>query len=133
MRDHKPPRVLVADDARDTADVYGFLLGSVGYRVQRAYDGLTALTLAKVVMPDVAILNYSMPHLNGLEVLRELRACGVRTKVLITSGTMNFERLYASAVAEGAEACIRQPCPTEHLLAMVARALAPHAPRDAQH
>jgi|GEM_PF-6096724 len=133
MHDQAPPRILVADDARDTADVYGFLLGSVGYRVQRAYDGLTALTLAKVVKPDVAILNYSMPNLDGLEVLHELRACGVRTKVLITSGTSDFEKLYANAIAQGAEACIRQPCPTEHLLAMVARALAARSPRDAQN
>lgn len=133
MHDRSPARILVADDSRDTADVYGFLLGSVGYRVQRAYDGLTALCLAKVVKPDLAILNYKMPNLNGLQVLRELHACGVRTKVLITSGTADFEKLYASAIAEGAEACIHQPCPTEHLLAMVARALASHAPRDAQH
>jgi two-component system response regulator AdeR len=131
MNNEPPPRILVADDARDVADLYCFLLSSAGYRVQRAYDGLTALSLAKVVKPDAAVLNFAMPHLTGLEVLRELRAAGVRTKVVVTSGTDDFEKLYQSAIEAGAEACVRQPCPADRLLALVAQALKHRAPRDA--
>src|ERR1035437_2402524 len=114
------PRILVADDARDVADVYSFLLTAVGYRVQRAYDGLTALSLAKVTKPDAAILNFGMPGLTGLQVLRELREAGVKTKVIITSGTSAFNDLSFRAIEEGAEACVQQPCPTDRLLAMIA-------------
>ena len=124
------PRILVADDSRDTADIYCFLLTAVGYRVQRAYDGLTALSLAKVVKPDMAILNFSMPGLTGLQVLRELREAGIKTKVIITSGTAAFNELAFRSVEEGAEACVRQPCPTDRLLGMVARVLGhPHTLR----
>ena len=130
MSDHNfktPPRILVADDARDLADVYCLLLSTVGYRVQRAYDGLTALSLAKVTKPDAALLNFSMPGLTGLQVLRELRETGSRTKVIITSGTSTFDELVLRAVAEGAQACIQQPYPTDRLLGMIARVLAqPH-------
>ena len=117
------PRILVADDARDVADIYCFLLTAVGYRVQRAYDGLTALSLAKVVKPDAAILNFSMPGLTGLQVLRELREIGVKTKVIITSGTPDFSKLALRSSEEGAEACLQQPCPTDRLLRIVARVL----------
>jgi CheY-like chemotaxis protein len=87
------PLVLVADDMRDTADVYCLLLSSAGYRVSRAYDGLTALSLAKVTKPDAAVLNYRMPGLSGLQVLAELREAGVQTKVILTSGTCDFNEL----------------------------------------
>jgi CheY-like chemotaxis protein len=127
------PRILVADDSRDVADIYCFLLTAVGYRVQRAYDGLTALSLAKVTKPDAAILNFSMPGMTGLQVLRELREAGVKTKVIITSGTAAFNELAFRSVEEGAEACVQQPCPTDRLLGMVARVLGhPHALRADQ-
>ena len=125
-----PPRILVADDARDVTDIYCFLLTAVGYRVSRAYDGLTALSLAKVTKPDAAILNFSMPGLTGLQVLRELREAGVKTKVIITSGTPAFNELAFRAAEEGAQACLQQPCPTDRLLGTVARALGhPHRSR----
>jgi DNA-binding response OmpR family regulator len=126
------PLILVADDDRDVADIYCFLLDAVGYRVQRAYDGLTALSLAKVAKPDAAILNYSMPGLTGLQVLRELREAGVETKVIITSGTEAFNELAVRSTEEGAAACVRQPCPTHRLLGLVARVLGhPHvSPAD---
>src|ERR1700730_18318578 len=101
------PRILVADDSRDVADIYCFLLRAVGYRVQRAYDGLTALSLAKVTKPDAAILNFSMPGMTGLQVLRELREAGVTTKVIITSGTAAFNELAFRSIEEGAEACVQ--------------------------
>lgn len=126
-------RILVADDARDVADVYSFLLTAVGYRVSRAYDGLTALSLAKVTKPDVAILNFGMPGLSGLQVLRELREAGVGTKVIITSGTAAFNELALKAAELGAEGCVRQPCPSDRLLGMIARVLGrparAHGPR----
>jgi len=132
-RTSSAPRILVADDDRDVADVYSFLLTAVGYRVSRAYDGLTALSLAKVTKPDVAILNFGMPGLSGLQVLRELREAGVGTKVVITSGTPAFNELAFKAVELGAEGCVQQPCPTDRLLNMVARVLGrparAHGPR----
>lgn len=126
MRKHDfsgKPRILVADATRDLADVYGFLFTAAGYRVSRAYDGLTAAALAKVTTPDIAILNQHLPGLTGLGVLKELRMEGVRTKVIITSGMDGFAALAKLALAEGAAFCVRQPCPSERLLRMASSAL----------
>lgn len=110
---------------RDTADVYALLFVSVGCRVSCAYDGLTALALAKVTKPDLAILNYLMPGMTGLEVLKELRAAGNTSKVILTSGASRkgFAQLTALARLEGAQECLRQPCLTEELLGAASRAI----------
>ncbi len=126
MRKHEfsvKPLILIADETRDLADVYGFLFTSAGYRVSRAYDGLTAAALAKVTKPDIAILSQHLPGLTGLGVMRELRAAGAATKVIITSGMDEFAALAERALAQGAEFCVRQPCPGDRLLRMIAAAL----------
>jgi DNA-binding response OmpR family regulator len=117
------PRVLIADDSRDTADIYGYLLEQKGYRVALAYDGLTALSLAKVTKPDLLIVNFMMPGLTGLEVVKELRDAGHATKAIITSGADEFEALKIRARQAGADGCVRQPWDTAELLAAVAAAV----------
>lgn len=133
MRKHNfsvKPRILVADETRDLADVYGYLFTAAGYRVSRAYDGLTAAALAKVTKPDVAILNQHLTGATGLDVLRELRAAGAGTKVILTSGMDDFSALAERALAEGAEFCVRQPCPAQRLLRMISTVLdRPHSLR----
>lgn len=108
MRKHDfsvKPRILVADETRDLADVYGFLFTAAGYRVTRAYDGLTAAALAKVLKPEIAILNQDLPGLTGLTILRELRAAGAGTKVILTSTRDDFASLASRARSEGSSAC----------------------------
>lgn len=122
MRKHNlnfKPRILVADDERDMADVCCFMLTAAGYRVACAYDGLTAAALAKAVKPDLAVLNYQMPGQTGLDVLREMREAGVRAKVIITSGTSDFAALSERALKFGAEACVRLPGSAGWLLRLV--------------
>lgn len=126
MRKHDfayKPTLLVADGMHDLADVYAFLFTAAGYRVSRAYDGLTASALAKVLNPDVAIINELLPGMSGLGVLKELRAAGARTKVIITSGTDDFPALARRALSEGASFCARQPCSSERLLRMASAAV----------
>jgi len=122
MRKHhfsSKPRILVADDSRDMADVCCMILSAAGYRVQCAYDGLTAAALAKATRPDLAILNFQMPGLTGLGVLKEMREAGVLTQVVITSGTDDFSELAERALESGAQACVRQPGPADWLLRLV--------------
>lgn len=120
--------VLVADETRDLADVYGYLFAAAGYRVLRAYDGLTAAALAKVVRPEIAVLSAHLPGLTGLGVLRELREAGARTKVILTSSMDGFSALAERALREGARYCVRQPCPAERLLRMASALRATSAP-----
>jgi CheY-like chemotaxis protein len=66
-------RVLVADDNRDAADSLAMLLEMWGHEVRVAYDGLSALQVARHFKPQVALLDIRMPEMNGGDVARHLR------------------------------------------------------------
>lgn len=98
----RPPRILVVDDNRDAADMLGWFLARRGCRLAYAYCGLTGLALAKVTKPDLMILNYQMPWMNGLDLLCELRADPktVGIKVIMTSGWVGLGELAQKAGAQ---------------------------------
>ena len=67
------PRVLVVDDYRDTAEVLVELLFNLGYDVRVARDGQEALATAAEFSPHVALLDTSLPGMDGYEVARRIR------------------------------------------------------------
>jgi CheY-like chemotaxis protein len=66
--------VLVVDDDEFTCDAVRRLLTRMGYTTACAQSGADALTLLETVQPDVIVLDWMMPEMDGLEVLRKLRA-----------------------------------------------------------
>ena len=66
-------RILLVDDNVDAAQALGMMLTSLGHDVQLAHDGHAALEAARGRRPDVALLDISMPGIDGNEVLRRLR------------------------------------------------------------
>ena len=66
--------ILVADDDPDIQALVVLRLERSGYRVLRASDGQEALELALRERPDLAVLDITMPKLDGREVTRSLRA-----------------------------------------------------------
>ena len=69
----KHQRVLVADDEAAILSVISYKLRKEGLAVITARDGQEALELAKSQIPDLLIIDYQMPGLDGLEVCRQLR------------------------------------------------------------
>jgi DNA-binding response OmpR family regulator len=72
--EHVRKVVLIADDDRDIADLVTLRLGRSGYEVLQAFDGQEALDLALERMPDLCVLDVTMPLMDGYEVTRRLRA-----------------------------------------------------------
>jgi CheY-like chemotaxis protein len=68
-----PLRVMVVDDNRDSADSASSIVRLLGYRVESAYDGASALELARKLRPHTVLLDLAMPELDGFETLRRLR------------------------------------------------------------
>jgi PAS domain S-box-containing protein len=66
-------RVLIADDARDSADSLAVILAMKGHETHAAYDGEEAVTAAARLRPDVVILDIRMPKRNGYEACRWIR------------------------------------------------------------
>jgi len=66
--------VLLAEDDPDIRDLVTFKLRQQGYEVRAFQDGLSALASARDEVPDLALLDVTMPGMSGLDVCRELRA-----------------------------------------------------------
>lgn len=66
-------RILVVDDEEAVVEFVASLLEDSGYEVLRAYDGRSALEVARAEHPDVVITDIMMPVMSGVELCRELR------------------------------------------------------------
>jgi len=67
-------RLLVVDDNRENVDILSDRLGSMGYDVEAAYDGLEALSKLEGELPDAVVLDIIMPKMDGFEVLSRMKA-----------------------------------------------------------
>jgi len=77
-------RVLVADDNRDAAESLADLLRELGADVSLAYDGEQAVELARVIQPDLALVDIGMPKLDGYQVAERIRSeAGARALKLV--------------------------------------------------
>ena len=76
-------RILVIDDDRSVSEMLRRNLAYEGFAVDVARDGLAALEQVRDRLPELIILDRMLPGLDGLEVLRRLRAAGDATPVLM--------------------------------------------------
>lgn len=76
-------RILVIDDDRSVSEMLRRNLAYEGFAVDVARDGLAALEQVRDHLPELIILDRMLPGLDGLEVLRRLRAAGDATPVLM--------------------------------------------------
>ena len=117
----KRKTILVVDDECDVASGLAALLKARGYEVDLARDGLEALErLACDPIPDLVLLDYEMPQLDGEEVLRRLRR-DPRTAhlpiLLATASQIDLSRL------RRVSGLLRKPYPRHVLFEMIARLL----------
>jgi len=119
-------RILVADDHDVVRDGLRLLLQShPGFEIcGEAADGREAVALALAQRPDVVVLDFSMPELNGLEATRQIRKALPGTEVLLL--TMHDPDLVAREVlAAGARALLVKSDARRHLVTAI-EALARH-------
>lgn len=65
--------ILVVDDNKDSRETLAAVLRIWNHSVQEAEDGPTCLKIASECVPDVILLDIGMPHMDGFEVVRQLR------------------------------------------------------------
>jgi DNA-binding response OmpR family regulator len=80
--------ILIAEDNADSREVMETLLRLKGFQVIVAENGVEAVELALSTSPDLILLDFELPGLNGLAVVRSLRAAPyfLKTPVVILSG-----------------------------------------------
>jgi two-component system OmpR family response regulator len=119
-------RVLIVEDERKIAEAIRRVLAAERYSADVAEDGVAALTLAGQGPYDVIVLDRMLPDLDGIEVLRLLRARGVGAPVLMLTALGTLDARVAGLDA-GADDYLAKPFAFSELLARL-RALARRAP-----
>ncbi len=110
--------ILLVEDEIKLARFIELELGSEGYRVSVAHDGMSGLALARESEPDLAILDWMMPGLTGLELCRRLRATGIKIPViLLTAKDEVGDRV--TGLDAGADDYLVKPFSIEELLARI--------------
>ena len=116
------PRVLVVDDEVDTCANLSDILTDLGYRVDVAYDGLSALELVQQNAYDVALLDLKMPGMDGLELYRRIKQVQAGTVAIVVTAYASSNTAN-EALAAGAWKILPKPVDLSKLLALVGEAV----------
>jgi two-component system, cell cycle response regulator DivK len=103
--------ILIVDDFDDAREMYAEFLSSVGHRVVSVGDGQAALETAMSEPFDLIILDIALPKLDGISVIKRLRAReATRRTPIITLSASVEEEVRMSAVEAGADLALDKPC-----------------------
>ena len=119
-------RILIVEDEKHLADLVAEVLGREGYAAETAPDGRTALARAMTEDFDLLVVDWMLPDLDGVRVVKRLRAVDVRVPVLMLTARAQVEDRVEGLDA-GADDYLPKPFAFPELLARV-RALSrrPH-------
>ncbi len=111
------PRLLLVEDDEGIVRFLSRALTYEGYQVDVATDGETGLALAKAHKPDLVVLDWMLPGIDGLEVTRRLRKMGDMLILMLTAKTSVADRVQGLDV--GADDYMVKPFNMDELLARI--------------
>jgi len=128
----RQPFVLVADDDRDTRELYRACFDTSGYHTAEAGTGSQAIASAVEIVPDILLTDYVLPDVDGFTIAQRLKAdartAGIRILMVTGFAHPDMER---RAVAAGIDRVLLKPCPPQIVMREVARLIARTGPRAA--
>ena len=110
-------RVLVAEDEKNMVALLRKYLEREGFEVHEALDGPAAIEAAGLVKPDVVVLDWMLPGLDGIEVLRELRRSSEAYVIMLTARTEEVDRIVG--LSTGADDYLTKPFSPGELVARI--------------
>ncbi len=115
-------RILIVDDEDNVRKMLRAVLGREGYRVELAEDGPKALAAFKAKVPDIVLMDIRMPGLNGLEVLKQMRALRTDATIILMTAFASVETA-VEALRQGAFDYIIKPFDLDEVKILLRRAL----------
>jgi diguanylate cyclase (GGDEF)-like protein len=122
--DERPDLILVVDDDQDIASFVEFNLKVHGYEVIRARDGQDALEVMENRRPDLAVVDWMMPRMDGVELTRRLRAEPLTSAlpvIMLTAKSMTVDKVVG--LTAGVDDYLVKPFDTAELIARVSSTL----------
>lgn len=114
-----PARILIADDYEDNRELLRLLLLSAEYEVLEARDGQECVDVAFEHLPDLILVDLSMPKMDGWEVFRALKSNPRTSSIPCVAATASAELDRSRALKAGFDAYINKPFQTTQLLDIV--------------
>ncbi|HEY8359422.1 MAG TPA: sigma-54 dependent transcriptional regulator [Ramlibacter sp.] len=123
-------QLLVIEDELVLAKNIGRYFERQGHQVQLAHDGRIGMQLAADLSPDVVIVDFQLPHADGLEVIRELRRLDAEVRIIMITGHGSIN-LAVEAMKAGSMDLLTKPLSLASLDEVVQRALKERAGKAA--
>lgn len=120
---------MVVDDYEGMRQAAHLALETLGYRVVEASNGEDAVELAQAELPDLILMDLSMPHLDGFGAIHRIRRLlGLRNVPVIAFSAHTAKEVREDALAAGCREFLTKPVNLEILKAAVERCLGPDVP-----
>jgi CheY-like chemotaxis protein len=111
-------RILIVDDDQNVCEVLSKILSLRGYEVDSVYDGPTALELIQHRDYGLALIDYRMPGMDGVELYRRIRELRPSLVGVFVTGFPTIDTVYP-AIAVGVERVIPKPAGSNELLEVI--------------
>lgn len=109
--------ILIVDDEPTIVEVVQLYLQREGFEVTTAADGQAALAAVARRRPDLMILDLMLPHIDGLEIIRQVRASGALPIIMLTARSEETDRVVGLEL--GADDYVTKPFSPRELVARV--------------
>ena len=116
------PTIMIVDDAAFMRMRCGRMLSENGYNVVEAENGRDAVTKYSEVRPDAVLMDITMPELDGLGALKEIKKIDPNARVAMVTA-LGQQQIVMSALQAGARDFVVKPFQPERVLAAVQKLL----------
>jgi CheY-like chemotaxis protein len=118
------PLILLVDDFQDNREMYAEYLSFSGFRVEEAANGHEALEKAFATLPDLVLMDLSLPGMDGWEATRRLKSDERTQRIPVVALTGHALAGHSKGAKEaGCDAFITKPCLPDELVTQVKRIL----------
>lgn len=122
--DMRKTLVLVVDDFADNREMYSEYLSFSGYDVIEAKNGMEAIAAARDRMPDIIVMDLSLPVMDGWEATRRLKADERTRQIPVVALTGHALAGHSRGAREaGCDSFLAKPCLPDQLVAEIRRML----------
>lgn len=124
----KTPTILVVEDEPDVRNLVIMTLKQTEYNIVSANDGVEALKRCEELVPNLMVLDVSMPRVNGLDLLYLLRDMDILSRMKVVMLTaLGYPDVVEKALGYGVKDFIVKPFDIDDLLQRVERLMVPEA------
>jgi DNA-binding response OmpR family regulator len=111
-------KILIVDDDADIVQIVSMMLAGRGWIVRSSLRGEEALRIIREDKPDILLLDIMMPHMNGLEVLKQVREIAPETRIIMITAFGDVSS-YLDSMDLGACEYVNKPFDTAELLGLI--------------